>query len=143
MNWETARKQAAGIVVLRPSARGWLVLILRSYRNWDFPKGLLELGESALDAAVRETQEETGLSDLVFRWGDAWIDTAPYAAGKVARFFVAESSLGEVTLQMSPELGRPEHDEFRWLTLKEAARLLPPRLVPVLYWARTRAAATE
>jgi 8-oxo-dGTP pyrophosphatase MutT (NUDIX family) len=137
MSWESARKRAAGVVVLR-SSPDWRVLILRAYRNWDFPKGLLELGESALAAAVRETREEAGLSDLVFRWGYRSIDTEPYAVGKVVRYFLAESPAGEVTLPISPELGRPEHTEFRWVTPNEAAELLPPRLVAVLRWAQVQ-----
>ncbi len=139
MSWEQAQKRAAGVVVLRRSPFGWRVLILRAYRNWDFPKGLLDLGESPLAAAVRETREETSLTDLVFRWGYGCIDTEPYAVGKVARYFVAESPGGEVMLPVSPELGRPEHSEFRWTTPDEAAALLPPRLAKVLGWARIRA----
>jgi 8-oxo-dGTP pyrophosphatase MutT (NUDIX family) len=138
MNWELARKRAAGVVVLRSSPGGWRILILRAYRNWDFPKGLLELGESPLAAAVRETREETSLADLDFRWGYRCIDTEPYAVGKVVRYYLAESPAGEVTLPISPELGRPEHGEFRWTTLDEAARLLPPRLVAVLHWAQAQ-----
>jgi 8-oxo-dGTP pyrophosphatase MutT (NUDIX family) len=135
MNWERATKRGAGVVVLRRSPDGWRVLILRAYRNWDFPKGLLDPGESPLAAAVRETREETSLSDLVFRWGYRCIDTEPYAVGKVVRYFLAESSSGNVMLPVSPELGRPEHSEFRWAALEEAAELLPPRLVIVLRWA--------
>lgn len=138
MSWEAANKRAAGVVVLRHAPGGWRVLILRAYRNWDFPKGLLDPGESPLAAAVRETREEAGLSDLVFRWGYACIDTEPYAVGKVVRHFLAESPGGEVMLPISPELGRPEHSEFRWTTLDEAAELLPPRLVKVLRWAQAQ-----
>lgn len=114
------------------------MLILRAYRSWDFPKGLLEPGESALAAALRETREEAGLSDLVFRWGESSVDTEPYAIGKVVRYFLAESPAGEVVLPISPELGRPEHSEFRWATAEEAAALLPARLARVLHWARAR-----
>ncbi len=138
MNWGQAKKRGAGIVVLRRWPEGWRILILRAYRNWDFPKGLLEPGEGALAAALRETQEEAGLSDLVFRWGEVFVDTEPYAVGKVVRYFLAETPAGEVSLPISPELGRPEHSEFRWTTPDEAAALLPERLVRVLRWALAR-----
>jgi 8-oxo-dGTP pyrophosphatase MutT (NUDIX family) len=36
----------------------------------------------------------------------------------------------------SPELGHPKHDEWRWVDFDEAERLLPPRLQPILAWAR-------
>ena len=62
-------------------------------------------------------------------------ETPPYARGKVARYYVAESVVGTVVLPVNPELGRPEHHEFRWLELDAAARLLPPRLQQVLLWA--------
>ena len=42
---------------------------------------------------------------------------------------------------MSPELGRPEHDEWRWVSYDEAEDLLPPRLARVLDWARDAIAA--
>ena len=113
----------------------WRVLILRAYRNWDFPKGMVEPGEDALAAAVREVVEETGLIDLHFRWGRGFCETVPYGRGKVARFYLAESTKGEVRLGINPALGRPEHHEFRWAGFDEARSLLPPRLVPILDWA--------
>ena len=114
---------------------GWRCLVLRAYRNWDFPKGLVEPGEEPLDAALREVTEETGLRELSLPWGEVWRETEPYAGGKVARYYVAESTAGTVVLPVNPELGRPEHHEFRWLELDTAARLLPPRLQQVLLWA--------
>lgn len=108
--------------------------MLRAYRNWDFPKGMLEDGEAPLDTALREVREETGLADLRFPWGALWCETEPYAGGKIARYYLAESPSGMVALMPSPELGRPEHHEFRWMALDEARRLAPPRLLPVLDW---------
>jgi hypothetical protein len=35
------------------------------------------------------------------------------------------------TLPVNPELGKPEHDEFRWATMSELGGLLPGRLAPV------------
>jgi 8-oxo-dGTP pyrophosphatase MutT (NUDIX family) len=129
------KHRSAGIVVVRRQAGGWRLLILRAYRNWDFPKGLIEPGEKPLAAALRETGEETGLTDLDFRWGTESVDTGMYGDHKVASFYLAETRQERIVLPVNPELGHPEHDEFRWVTYKEAQLLLPPRLQPILSWA--------
>ncbi len=114
----------------------WCCLVLRAYRNWDFPKGLPESGEELLHTALCETTEETGLSDLELPWGDDYRETAPYSKGKVARLYLALSSQGDVSLPVSAELGRPEHHEFRWVPIEEAEELLPARFWPILQWAQ-------
>jgi 8-oxo-dGTP pyrophosphatase MutT (NUDIX family) len=129
------------VVLVRSVRSGWHYLLLRVYRTWDFPKGGLEPGETPLQAAVREVEEETGLNDLEFRWGDVYCDTAPYSSGKVARYFLALTSGEAVRLPVNPELGRAEHHEFRWVPFADAQRLLPPRLQPVLAWAEHLLAA--
>ncbi|MGA8050944.1 MAG: bis(5'-nucleosyl)-tetraphosphatase [Burkholderiales bacterium] len=130
------KERAAGAVVFRRTERGARLLVLRAYRNWDFPKGLVELGESELDAARREIAEETGISELDFPFDDQYCETLPYALGKVARYYIAQTEQAEVRLPVSPELGRPEHQEWRWVSFDEAEELLPPRLARVLDWAR-------
>jgi 8-oxo-dGTP pyrophosphatase MutT (NUDIX family) len=128
--------RAAGAVVFRRSERGIRVLILRAYNNWDFPKGLIEPGEDALAAAKREVEEETGLAGLEYPFGDEFKETLPYAGRKVARYYLAETDEAELQLPVSPELGRPEHHEYRWVSFEEAEDLLPPRLAVVLEWAK-------
>ncbi len=127
---------SAGVVVVRRDGGGWRLLVLRAYRNWDFPKGMVEAGEAPLDAAIRETAEEAAISDLDFRWGEAYCETAPYRGGKVARYYLAETTQASVSLPVSPELGRPEHEEWRWVSFDEARPLLPLRLQPILPWAK-------
>lgn len=132
--------RSAGIVVARRENGGWKILILRAFRHWDFPKGLIEPGETPLDAARRETAEETGLTDLDFRWGHDSVETEMYGDRKVARFFLAASTHADVDLPVNPELGFPEHEEYCWVTPAEAEQLLPPRLQRVLRWASQRLA---
>ena len=127
---------SAGVIPLRRTAQGWRMLVLRAYKNWDFPKGRVEAGEEPIAAAKREATEETGLTDLRFSFGDAYRETLPYAGGKIARYYLAESPEESVQLPISHELGRPEHHEWRWVSFDEAEDLLPPRLALVLDWAR-------
>ena len=126
---------SAGIVVLHREQTRCRYLLLRSYRYWDFPKGIVEENETPFSAACREVHEETSLCTLDFSWGHAFFETLPYGPGKVARYYVASTSTDNVELQINPQLGRPEHDEFRWLDYPDARILLTPRVGAVLDWA--------
>ena len=132
-----AGKRSAGVVVVRRTETGWHYLVLRAFRNWDFPKGLVEPGEAPLAAALREAREEASLDSIELPWGEAFRETEPYAGGKVARYYVALSAAGDVRLPVSAELGRPEHHEYLWASYAEARRLVAPRLHPILDWAKT------
>ena len=112
------------------------MLVLRAYKNWDFPKGVVEPGEDPIDAALREATEETGLTDLQFSLGETYRETVAYAGGKVARYYLVTTREADVRLPISQELGRPEHHEWRWVSVTEAEDLLPPRLALVLDWIR-------
>ncbi|KAF7961858.1 hypothetical protein AWV80_28500 [Cupriavidus sp. UYMU48A] len=122
-----ATERSAGLVVMRQFNGLWHCLVLRAYRNWDVPKGLPEPGEELLQTALRETAEETGLSELELPWGEDYRETEQYSKGKVARLYLAQSQHGDVSLPVSAELGRPEHHEFRWVPLDRARELLPQR----------------
>ena len=110
-------------------------LLLRAYRNWDFPKGLVEPGEQPLDAALREVREETTLENLAFDWGKDFMDTGPYNKGKISRYYIARSNDTRVHLPINPELGFPEHQEARWVKFDTALSMVSPRLLPVMHWA--------
>jgi len=126
---------SAGAVIVRRFDDQYRYLLLRVRDYWDFPKGMVEPGEDPLAAAIRETEEETTLTDLDFRWGQAYIETEPYGKNKIARYYLAESKTGEVNLPVSAELGHPEHDEYLWLEYDAARGLLVPRVMAVLEWA--------
>lgn len=113
-----------------------MTLILRAYHNWDFPKGFCEAGESPIDAAVREVGEETSITDLEFEWGERFMDTGPYNRGKIARYYLARTNQESVEMGIAPELGRPEHHEYRWISFDEAFDLSAPRVRLVVQWAR-------
>ena len=128
-------RRAAGCVVVRRSEGDPRYLLLRVYNYWDFPKGGVEPGEEPFDAALREVEEETTLTGLTFPWGEVYAETPPYAGGKVARYYLAESEVGSVSLPVVPALGRAEHHEARWVSFGRAKELLGDRLRPILEWA--------
>lgn len=128
---------SAGVVVVTPADINWQFLLLRAYNYWDFPKGKVEPDESPLAAAIREVREESGLTDLVFHWGERYIETQPYGRPKkIARYYLAQTQTREIIMGDNPELGYPEHHEYRWVSLTQARRLTTPRVRRVLNWAQ-------
>ena len=127
---------SCGAVVVRQTESGWVTLMLRAYRNWDFPKGMREAGESSLQTARREIREETGVTDLTFPWGESRFDTGPYSRGKIARYYIARTAEAHVEMGISPETGKPEHHEARWMDFDAAYDVSAPRVRLVVQWAR-------
>jgi 8-oxo-dGTP pyrophosphatase MutT (NUDIX family) len=132
-----ANRLSSGVVVVNGAGSQRQLLLLRAYKNWDFPKGLVEAGEEPFAAALREVREETTLQHLVFDWGQDYVETGPYNKGKVARYYIARSDEREVSLPVNPNIGMPEHHEARWVTYAEALLMVTSRLIPVVQWART------
>ncbi len=133
---DEGERLSCGFVLARQNGDQWLTLMLRAWRNWDFPKGIREGGETALDAARREVAEETGIDAIELDWGEVCIDTGPYNRGKTARYFLGRTDSEDVVMGIVPELGRAEHHEYRWMSFDEAYDLASPRVRTVVVWAR-------
>ena len=115
---------SAGGVICRRTAAGMVVLLIQdAYHNWGFPKGHLEEGESPAAAALRETEEETGLRGLLLHGPIRIIDWHFRFRGrfihKYCHFFLFESTDGDPV---------PQEDEgipaCRWLGVEDALRTL-------------------
>jgi predicted NUDIX family NTP pyrophosphohydrolase len=140
---------SAGILLHRKSAGETEVLLVKPggpyWRNrrsgvWMIPKGAVEPGEAAVDAALREFREETGAS----------LDLEPVklarirqSGGKIVVAFAAEGDLDESAIQSiefemewPPRSGRierfPEVAKARWMTLAEAREKMLPSQLPLL-----------
>jgi len=110
-------------VVFRRTERGARLLLLRAYKNWDFPKGMIEPGETELDAAKRETAEETGLTDLAVRQPVDSIEWHFRFRGKlihkVCHFFLMETAQATTSPQQTEGI-----TACRWLPFEEAYGLV-------------------
>ena len=124
---KTHEETSAGGVVFRLDAGEPRYLLIRDgYRNWGFPKGHLEEGENADDAALREVGEETGLKELELRGAIETIDWHFRFRGRVihktCHFYLMESPRARTSPQRSEGI-----TACRWTTFDEAQRLLSYR----------------
>jgi 8-oxo-dGTP diphosphatase len=77
---------------------------------WYIPGGIVERGEDPLDAAIRETREETGLTLENVRLLRVWTYAPPgQTHHTVHATYVAAAPIGDVCLSA-------EHTDFGWMT---------------------------
>ena len=110
---------SAGSVVFR-KVNGERLYLLLHYPSghWDFVKGKMEEGESTHQTVIRETQEETGISDLEFV--DGFEETIRYdfqfegeLIHKKVIFYLAETKTEQITISH-------EHLGFLWTNFENA-----------------------
>ena len=138
-DYKMKKEQSSGVIIVRKDADKPKVLLMRAYNFWDFPKGGIEGNETKLDAAIREVKEESGITDLQFNWGKIYYETEAFGKNKkIVFYFIAETNEQDVQMGISPLLGRPEHDEYRWVTFDEARCMVVDRIKKALFWAQDR-----
>ncbi|TAK70326.1 MAG: NUDIX hydrolase [Actinomycetota bacterium] len=95
---------AGGLVVDRSGGTPRAALIARHDRRgrlvWSLPKGHLEAGETAEDAAVREVEEETGIRGRVLAplgTIDFWFVVEDRRVHKTVHHYLLEAAGGELS----------------------------------------------
>ena len=125
------REFSAGGVLVRTIRGRPMVAAIRPRgreRVWALPKGRIDEGETAVETAIREVREETGVEGrLVEKLGDVrYVYTASWRGGdrifKVVSFFLLRAGRGRIG--EIDEAMRIEVTEARWLPLADAPRLL-------------------
>mgnify|MGYP001158305927 CR=1 FL=1 len=119
----------AGIVVVRQFDDGWRILGLSLNDFLDIPKGVIEPGEKPLQTAIRETEEEAGISELKFEWG-----FEPVIIGQLT-VYVASCDQDPV-IEKNPETGIYEHQGYVWTSWDNMISNAYPYLKGPLEWAR-------
>ncbi|KAG5213108.1 hypothetical protein R6Z07F_002244 [Ovis aries] len=89
--------------------------------HWTPPKGHVEPGESDLETALRETQEEAGIEAGQLTIIEGFRRELSYVARekpKIVIYWLAEVKDCDVEVRLSHE-----HQAYRWLELEDACQL--------------------
>lgn len=131
------REFSSGAVVLRHMKNQWYVAVIEPGREGEpedrkdtiaLPKGNIDAGEKAIETAVREVREETGLrarpvtklGDIKYVYARRWSDGAKVF--KIVSFFLMKYVSGQID-DIKPDM-RHEVRRAYWLALDEAAKTL-------------------
>jgi 8-oxo-dGTP pyrophosphatase MutT (NUDIX family) len=119
------REISAGCVVYRNGGDSTEVALIqpKDRDTWALPKGLIERGETAVQAANREAREETGLSGNIqgridtikYSYTAKW-EQPPTRVFKIVTFFLLEFTAG------NPEDHDREVERVQWFQIDEAIR---------------------
>ena len=112
-------EKSSGAIIFRKQGNNIFYLLLRyELGHWDFPKGHIEKGETLEETAIRETKEETGISDLKFikgfkEWFKYFFKYKGKNIMKIVTFFLAETKTEKIKLSF-------EHIGYKWLSYEKA-----------------------
>ena len=114
-------EKSAGIVLFRNiSNKNEFLLLNYPQGHWDFIKGKVEQNETLHETAIRETKEETGISNIKFI--DGFEESVEYDfrfknedIHKKVIFFLAKTSEKKISLSH-------EHNDYLWLGNNDALK---------------------
>ena len=114
-------EKSAGIVLFRnDSSKSEFLLLNYPQGHWDFIKGKVEQNETPHETAIRETKEETGITNIEFI--DGFEESVEYDfrfkkedIHKKVIFFLAKTD--EKNIKLSHE-----HNDYLWLEYNDALK---------------------
>ena len=114
-------EKSAGIVLFRnDSSKNEFLLLNYPQGHWDFVKGKVEKNETPHETAIRETGEETGITNIEFI--DGFEESVEYDfrfkkedIHKKVIFFLAKTD--EKNIKLSHE-----HNDYVWLEYNDALK---------------------
>ena len=114
-------EKSAGIVLFRNNSSGNEFLLLNYPQgHWDFIKGKIEQNEATHETALRETREETGISNIEFI--DGFEENIEYDfrfkredVHKKVIFFIAKTDIKKIRLSH-------EHNDYLWSGYSESLK---------------------
>jgi 8-oxo-dGTP pyrophosphatase MutT (NUDIX family) len=113
-------RSAGGVVIRRTGDLVHVLLIRDPYGKWGLPKGHLEGQETSVEAALREVEEETGLSPIRVGPDLGTIDWYFRLEGRLIHkycdYFLMVSTAGDPNPEVSEGI-----TECAWVALDEAA----------------------
>ena len=115
------KQKSAGIVLFRNiSNENEFLLLNYPQGHWDFIKGKIEQNETPHETAIRETKEETGITNIEFV--DGFEESVEYDfrfkkedIHKKVIFFLAKTN--EKNIKLSHE-----HNDYLWLEYNDALK---------------------
>lgn len=126
-NMAVSELKAAGLIIFRRKRfKGPFeyLLLQTSYgrHHWTPPKGHVDPGESEMETALRETEEESGLKQGSLNVMENIRKTLNYEVRgkpKTVIYWLAELKDYDVPIRLSRE-----HQDFKWLNVESACELL-------------------
>jgi len=109
---------SAGIILFNDNKSRQFLLLNYPSKHWDFVKGKMENGETTHETALRETKEETGISDVEFLDGfeeeiEYYFRAENQDIHKKVIFFLGKTKTLDIILSH-------EHLDFIWLDYDNA-----------------------
>lgn len=131
------KRLSCGVVILNAD-RELLLCHVTGHDHWDLPKGGIDVDETPLQAALRETREETGLTlraDALLELGRfdySMKKQLHLYATCMPRFDTRELRCDSHYLDRSSGRHQPEMDGYGWFGFGRIGTLCTPKMAQVL-----------